>query len=218
MSPTYTIQSTVPNRKPSTGKAALGNLEYINGTTGFGTTFQIGTITNVYLEVFADADFASKTTDRRSSVSGGANMCGGVCVCWFPRRQKCFTLSMSEAELFALSGAVKVISFPRHVWRFILPGKRIPCFPIFEDNQGAVQLSQNPVSNSISKHIDVRHHLLRELARQGDISVNHVPPKYQHANILTKALAFDLSAIRRAVDRPFYVCIFISVFICFCVC
>ena len=37
-------------------------------------------------------------------------------------------------------------------------GKGMPCFPIFEDNQGAVQLSQNPVSNSNSKHIDVRHH------------------------------------------------------------
>ena len=44
----------------------------------------------------------------------------------------------------------------------------MPCFPVFEDNQGALQLSKNPVSNSNSKHIDVRHHFLRELVRQGD--------------------------------------------------
>ena len=79
----------------------------------------------------------------------------------------------------------------------MLPGKVIPCFPIFEDNQGAVQLSQNPVSNPNSKHIDVRHHLLRELVRQGDISVSHVPSEYQHADILTKALAFDVFEIHR---------------------
>ena len=49
----------------------------------------------------------------------------------------------------------------------MLPGKRMPCFPIFEDNQGTVQLSQNPVSNSNSKHIDVRRHFLRELVASG---------------------------------------------------
>ena len=42
---------------------------------------------------------------------------------------------------------------------------------------------------------DVRHHFLRELVRQGDIIVNHVPSEYQHAGILTKVLAFDLFAI-----------------------
>ena len=70
-------------------------------------------------------------------------------------------------------------------------------FPIFEDNQGAVQLSKNSVSNSNSKHIDVRHHFPRKLVGQGDISVNRVPPEYQHASILTKALAFDVFVIHR---------------------
>ena len=64
-------------------------------------------------------------------------------------------------------------------------------------NQGALQLSKNPVSNSNPKHIGVCHHFLRELVRQGDINVNHVPSEYQHADILTKVLAFDLFAIHR---------------------
>ena len=55
----------------------------------------------------------------------------------------------------------------------------------------------NPVSNANSKHIDVRHHFLRELVHQGDISVVHVPSEYQHADILTKALAFYLFMIHR---------------------
>ena len=45
----------------------------------------------------------------------------------------------------------------------------IPCFPVFEDNQGAVQLAQNPVTNSNSKHIGVRQHFLREFVRQRGI-------------------------------------------------
>ena len=43
---------------------------------------------------------------------------------------------------------------------------------VFEDNQGAAQLSKNTVSNSNSKYIDVRHDFLRELVRQRDISAS----------------------------------------------
>ena len=55
-------------------------------------------------------------TDRRS-VSGGAIMCAGACVCWFSRTQKCITLSTSEAEYVALGDAVKELLFLRQVGR-----------------------------------------------------------------------------------------------------
>ena len=61
-------------------KAALGILAYINGISDFGITFQRGTFTGISLKVFADADYASTATDRRS-VSAGVIMCGGACVC-----------------------------------------------------------------------------------------------------------------------------------------
>ena len=82
-----------------------------------------------------------------------------------------YTCSTSEAEYVALGDAVKELLFLSQVWRFMLPSKVKPCFPGFEDNQGAVQLAQNPVTNSNSKHIDVRNHFLRELVRQRFIKV-----------------------------------------------
>ena len=51
----------------------------------------------------------------------------------------------------------------RKVWRFMLPDVGMPCIPVFEDNEGAVQLAKNPITNSTSKHIDVRHHFLTDL-------------------------------------------------------
>ena len=128
-------------------------------------------------------------------------MCAGACVCWFSRTQKCVTLSTSEAEYVALGDAVKESLFLRQACRFMIPGKGMPCFPVFEDNQGALQLSKNPVSNSNSKHIGVRHHFLRELVRQGEIIVIHVPSECQHADILTNVLAFDLFALHRHLDE-----------------
>ena len=150
-------------------KSALGILAYINGTCCFGITYQRGTTVGISLEVFADTDYASRATDRRS-VSGGAVMCAGACVCWFPRMQKCVTLSTSETEYVALGDAVEGLLFLWQVWRIMIPGKEMPCFPVFEDNQGALQLPKNPVSNANSKHNDVHHHFLRELVRQAVIN------------------------------------------------
>ena len=96
----------------------------INGTSWFGITYQSGTAANISLEVFADEDYASKATGRRS-VSGGAIICAGACVCWFSRAHKCVTLSTSEAEYVALGDAVKELLFLRQVWSFMLPGKGI---------------------------------------------------------------------------------------------
>ena len=101
-------------------------------------------------------------------------------MCWFFRMQRCVTISTSEAEYVALGDAVKELLLLRQFWRFMIPSKGMPCFPIFEDNQDALQLSKSPVSNSNSKHINVRHHFLRELVRQGDMSVNNFPSEYQH--------------------------------------
>ena len=96
-------------------KAALDVLECINGSTSeYGITFQRGTLYSISLEVFADADYASKATDRRS-VSRGVIMCGGASVCWFSRTQKYVTLSTSEAEYVALGDAVKELLFLRQI-------------------------------------------------------------------------------------------------------
>ena len=100
-------------------------------------------------------------------------------VCWFSRTQKCVTFLTSEAEYVAFEDAVKERLFSRQVWRFMLPGKVMPCFPGFEDDQGAIQLAQNPVTNSSPNHIDVFIHFLRELVRQRDIEVVQVPSEFQ---------------------------------------
>ena len=83
------------------------------------------------------------------------------------------------------------------IWRFRLPSKVMPCFLVFEDNQGAVQLAQNSVTNSNSKYTNVRRHFLRKRARQRNIKVVQIPFQFQHADILSKALAYDSFAFHR---------------------
>ena len=81
-------------------KAALGILGYAVRTSSFGITFQRGTVEGFHLVSFADADYASKATDRRS-VSGGVVICAGGAVSWYSKTQKCVTLSTTQAEYVA---------------------------------------------------------------------------------------------------------------------
>ena len=64
--------------------------------------------------------------------------------------------------------------FLRRVWRFLLPDFGDPCIQVFEDNKGATQMAVNHVTNSNSKHIDVRHHFLREHVETGEFDISHV--------------------------------------------
>ena len=64
----------------------------------------------------------------------------------------------------------------------------MPCIPLLEDNEGAILIAKHPISNSNSKHIDLRYHFLRKLVEKKEIEIIHVAWQYQHADFLTKAL------------------------------
>ena len=59
--------------------------------------------------------------------------------------------------------------------------------PIFGDNQGSIALVKNPVSHEKSKHIDIKHHFVREKFNDGVIDVTYVPTKENVADLMTKA-------------------------------
>jgi hypothetical protein len=60
--------------------------------------------------------------------------------------------------------------------------------PLLFDNESAIKITYNPCEHSKTKHIDIRHHFLRDHAIQGDISISHVRTNDQLANISTKPL------------------------------
>jgi hypothetical protein len=60
--------------------------------------------------------------------------------------------------------------------------------PLLCDNECAIKISYNPYEHSKTKHIDIRHHFLRDHAIIGDIVISHVGTNDQLADIFTKAL------------------------------
>ncbi len=60
--------------------------------------------------------------------------------------------------------------------------------PLLCDNESAVKIAKNPVQHSLTKHIDIRHHFLRDHEAKGDISLRGVRSEEQLADIFTKPL------------------------------
>ena len=60
--------------------------------------------------------------------------------------------------------------------------------PLLCDNESAVKIAKNPVQHSRTKHIDIRHHFLRDHEAKGDISLQGVRFEEQLADIFTKPL------------------------------
>ena len=57
---------------------------------------------------------------------------------------------------------------------FLRPHLRGKPIVVFEDNEGAKALDENPHSSARSKHIDGNHHCIRGLIKCGKIEINFV--------------------------------------------
>ena len=63
--------------------------------------------------------------------------------------------------------------------------------PLLCDNTSAINLSKNPVMHSRTKHIEIRHHFLRDHVQKGDCLIEFIDTENQLADIFTKPLARD---------------------------
>jgi len=59
---------------------------------------------------------------------------------------------------------------------------------IYNDNQAAQEIARNPVHRARSKHIDVRHHFVRELIWEGKVKLEYMNTKEMIADMITKAV------------------------------
>ena len=60
--------------------------------------------------------------------------------------------------------------------------------PLLCDNECAIKIAYNPVQYTRTKHIEIRHHFIRDHVARGDIELSYVGTKDQLADIFTKPL------------------------------
>ena len=138
---------------------------------------------------YVDADWAGDRSDRKST-SGYLFKLGEGVISWISKKQISVALSSTEAEYIAASLASQEL-----VWlRQLLSDLHIPCIEsttLYEDNQGCIKIASNEKINARTKHIDVRHHHLRDLQFRGIINLEYCPSDQMLADIMTKPLTRD---------------------------
>ena len=163
--------------------AAKRVLRYLKGTRDLGLKYSK---TDKPIIGYVDADWAGCVTDRKSC-TGYSFIFGGTVTSWESRKQATVALSTTEAEYMGLTEAAKEAIY---LQRFVseCTSKPTSKIKIYNDNQGAQELARNPIFHSRTKHIDIKHHFVREALRDGYSDLDYLPTKEMPADVLTKAL------------------------------
>nr|GEY11419.1 hypothetical protein [Tanacetum cinerariifolium] len=122
--------------------------------------------------------------DTRRSTSGSAQFLGDKLVSWSSKKQKSTVISTTKAEYISMSGCCAQILWMRS--QLTDYGFDFNKIPLYCDNRSAIALCCN--NHSRSKHINIRHHFIREQVERGVVELYFVSMDYQLADIFTKAL------------------------------
>nr|AAX94887.1 retrotransposon protein, putative, Ty1-copia sub-class [Oryza sativa Japonica Group]ABA92936.1 retrotransposon protein, putative, Ty1-copia subclass [Oryza sativa Japonica Group] len=134
---------------------------------------------------YSDSDYAGCKVDRKST-TGTCQFLRQSLVSWSSKKQNSIALSTAEAEYVAADSCCAQLLWMKQTLKDF--GYNFTKIPLLCDNESATKIANNPVQHSRTKHIDIRHHFLRDHETKGDICLTHVRTESQLADIFTKPL------------------------------
>ncbi|GJZ37691.1 hypothetical protein Tco_0583882 [Tanacetum coccineum] len=153
------------------------------GTTHLGLWYPKGS--DIETILYADSDHAGDYVDRKSS-SGICTFMRCCLTSWFSKKQTALAISTTEAKCVSARKACQQAL--RMKQALVDYGISLDDIHIMCDKKGAIDLTKNPVQHSRTKHIEIRHHFLRDNAQKGNISIEKVSSEDNIADILNKPL------------------------------
>jgi hypothetical protein len=144
-------------------------LRYLVSTPCFGIWYPKGSTFD--LIGYSVSDYAGCKVDRKST-SGTCQFLGRSLVSLSSKKQTSVVLSTAEAEYVAAGQCCAQLLWKRQTLRDF--GYNLSKVPLLCDNESAIRLADNLVEHSHTKHIDIRHHFLRDHQQMGDIDIYHI--------------------------------------------
>ena len=160
--------------------------KYLAGTKDHDILFGLNSTSGVV--GYTDSDFAG-CVDSQKSITGYCFKFGNGAISWKWKLQECTATSTTEAEYVAASDAIKeALWFDRlvHTFRQVDSDSALV---VYNDSQGVVALSKNPVHHNASKHIDVQYHFDRDCVIKGKIGLEKISTTDNVVDGMTKCLS-----------------------------
>ncbi|GJW90213.1 hypothetical protein Tco_0167766 [Tanacetum coccineum] len=133
------------------------------------------------LEAFSDSDYAGANLDRKSTTSG-CQFLGSRLISWQCKKQTIVATSTTEAEYVAVAsyrGQVLWIQNQMLDYGFNFMNTKIHI-----DNESTICIVKNPVYHSKTKHIEIRHHFIRDSYEKKLIRVEKIHTQTQCTDLL----------------------------------
>ncbi|GJT99633.1 zinc finger, CCHC-type containing protein [Tanacetum coccineum] len=112
---------------------------------------------------------------------------------WSSKKQTCITGSTMESKFVALAAASKEVEWLKNMLLEIpLWSKPIAPISIFCDSAATLAKAYSQMYNGKSRHLGVRHSMIRELITNGVVSIEFLRSQQNLADHLRKRLARDL--------------------------
>lgn len=146
----------------------------------------IGNGSSLMLSAYCDSDWTG-CRDTRRSITGFCTLLGLNLISWFGKRQLTVSRSSMEAEYYAPTAAAQEVTWILYLLRDLGIAQSEPT-RLHCDNMYVVYLSTNPALHSRTKHFDSDYHYIRKQVALGLIETQHIPAKFQLADIFTKPL------------------------------
>ena len=158
-------------------------MKYVKTTTDFGVQYSKNT--NDVLVGYSDTDQVGNADDRKGT-SGGCFYVGNNLVSWMSKKQNSISLSIAEAEYIAAGNCcTKLLWMQKLLHDYGICQEHLT---IYCDNTSAINIFKNPVQHSRTKHIEIRHHFIRELVEDGTLTLEFIYTDDQKADMFTKPL------------------------------
>ncbi|GJW26983.1 putative ribonuclease H-like domain-containing protein [Tanacetum coccineum] len=136
------------------------------------------------LEAFSDSDYAGASLDRKST-TGGCQFLGSRLISWQCKKQTVVANSTTEAEYIAASHCCGQVLWIQN--QMLDYGYNFMQTKIHVDNESAICVVKNPVYHSKTKHIEIRHHFIRDSYEKRLIEMVKIHTDNNVADLLTKA-------------------------------
>ncbi|GJZ62896.1 putative ribonuclease H-like domain-containing protein, partial [Tanacetum coccineum] len=136
------------------------------------------------LEAYSDSDYAGANKDRKST-TGGCQFLGRRLISWQCKKQTIVATSSTEAEYVAAANCCGQVLWIQN--QLLDYGYNFMNTKIFIDNQSTICIVKNPVFHQRTKHIEIRHHFIRDANEKKLIQVLKIHTDDNVADLLTKA-------------------------------
>ncbi|GJX42501.1 putative ribonuclease H-like domain-containing protein [Tanacetum coccineum] len=147
------------------------------------------------LVAYTDSDYAGATQDRKST-TGGCQFLGNRLISWQCKKQTVVATSTTEAEYVAAASCCGQVLWIQN--QLLDYGYNFMNTMIHIDNNSTICIIENPVQHSKTKHIEIRHHFIRDCNAKKLIQMVKIDTEHNVADLLTKG--FDAGRFQYLVS------------------